>query len=202
MKKLISCFTIVLLITCIFTACGGTNELAFKEPYIEFLHYYESECTISNYAFKDLDNNGTPEIIIINSNSYALETVVEVYTFTTEVVKLGEYSNPTGKSLNGFRYSNNSKFPGIFEYYWGYGVDHYRYIYVKDGKVLYEELWNEYHNLEPKFYEKVSSNNELIKEAESIYADINSQDGMPLNQLEVYNMLDGDFEMALNLYCE
>jgi len=202
MKRIVLLIVAVLLIVTCFAGCTQEVPLteSYKAKYVEFLKAYKTESKVCTYALRDFDNNEIPELIIINSTGYALKTVVSIYSYNGEVYKMGDYSNPSGSSANGFRFSTNPKYPGLFELYWGYDVDHFGYISIKDGKVSYEPLWNNYKALDPVFYEKLSDNAELIKEAESIYADIKSENAAPINQLVTYNLSEQNFEVVINAY--
>ena len=130
------------------------------------------------YALKDLDNDGTPELLIRTNWGN-----VAVYTFNDGLIKVGS------RHFGGTRlfFSNNPAYPGIFVFYVGGGFEHYDYVAVKDNEFIYEELWNEDFSgasaalgLDRDRIEELSKDKGLIKESKNVYSKGNDIEWTPV----------------------
>ncbi|MDR1805970.1 MAG: hypothetical protein LBQ80_04270 [Clostridium sp.] len=86
------------------------------------------------YCEKDLDNDGVTELITSNGYQQVF------YAFANnQIIKLGAYEfidqNPF--------FSNNKKYPGIFLFNVGGGLERYRYLSLSNNKISVEYLWDE-----------------------------------------------------------
>jgi len=121
-----------------------------------FLENFQAESVINCFALRDLDGDGIPELLIIQQDGTALNAVLSVYSYAETVYKIGDYSN-TGKSFKSvLRFSNNRIFPGLFDFWWGGGIEHYAYLTIKEGKLVSEYLWYEDRTVEPPQKNEIS----------------------------------------------
>lgn len=130
----------------------NTQTQTWQSAYIEHLKKLPAPSDnlgYSTFGMRDLDKNGIPELLIIQQDSNALNAILTVYSYDSDIYKIGDYSNPKKLFLGGFRFSNNPDIPGLFECWWGSGVEHYGYIYVKDRKLFYEYLYYDDRTAEP-----------------------------------------------------
>ena len=173
MKKVILMVSFVILIT--FSAIAYSSYVkmhivresepeAWQEAYTTFLKDFSAKSNYDNHEFslRDLDNNGIPELIIIQT--HPAEELLTVYSYDRNVREIGDYSN-VKIAMAGLRISNNPMFPGLFTVWWGGGVEHYGYLTVKEGVLTYEDVWRNDHTLETPFQEEISNNKQLIKES-------------------------------------
>jgi len=116
------------------------------------------------FALKDLDNDGTPELLVdVNWGNVA------VYTFNDGLIKVGNRNYLAGT----FRmfFSDNPAYPGIFYFSVGGGLERYGYMTVKDNEFISEELWNEdYSGWRENRIEELSKDKGLIKESKNVYS--------------------------------
>ncbi|MCL2773096.1 MAG: hypothetical protein FWD71_07075 [Oscillospiraceae bacterium] len=144
----------------------------------------ESEKMIARFALRDLDNDGIPELLIVQENgSTGLDAVLSVYTYASYTIcKLGDYSNAQTSFVSALWFSNNPMYPGIFDSCNDWDMDRYSYVYIKDRKLVSEELWDDDHTTGPPHKVEISSDRQLIDESVNVYADWYSRD----NILEMY----------------
>jgi len=138
----------------------------WKEAYSTFLNNFQrdSQYNRSHFSWRDLDNDGIPELIIEQARDDA--GILNVYSYDGCVFEVGKYSNPK-IGVADLRFSTNPDFSGLFTFWWGGGVEHYGYLTVNDRELLYVDLWyidrlNETNQIE------VSSDKELINESISV----------------------------------
>lgn len=204
MKKLIILPLVLLFLLSTATGCSSKEPDSWKDEYAAFLsefpYFYgdnidfrDNDSVIYSFSLRDLDNNGVPELLVFQNNSNGLNAVLTVYAFDGNVYEIGEYSNPKGSFVGGFRISDNPKFPGLFECWWGGGEDYYGYLPIKDGELIYESLWQNVLNTEPPQQIVLSNNKELIDESIRLYPPYESTD----NLLEIYLINDENIGMFL-----
>jgi len=159
MKINILMLTILTLTMLLFIGCTETEKTIYsedlsktpkltetgmwQEAYIAFLRNFSAstESGVSEFALRDLDNNSVPELIITQTDANAMSAVLTVYSYDGNVYKVGDYSNPKESFVSGFRFSNKLAFPGLFEVWWGGGIEHYGYLTVKKRNLAYEYLY-------------------------------------------------------------
>ena len=193
MKKRILSLLIFLFALSII-GCSSEKPEAWQNAYETFLNDYEflndsdiidlsDENTIYSYAVRDLDDCGVSELLLFQQDSRnALNAVLTVYSYDGNVYKIGQYSNLKGSFIGGFRLSENPLFPGLFEVWWGGGEDHYGYLSIEDGELVYEYLWHDDRTIEPPHQTMFSDNQEIINESFHLHLLDNSTD----NLLEIY----------------
>jgi len=122
--------------------------------------------TFIPFVYKDMDDDGVPELIIYQWPS------ITVYTFDGTVMKVGDERFPTGTEQ--FFHSNNPSYPGIFYFKLGGGLERYGYITIKDKQLVREELWNEdYSGWRENRIEELSDDKALIRESKRVYDENN-----------------------------
>ncbi len=180
-----------ILIMLVFSGCSpdksnhNLKEESWREAYAEFLGNFPglTDYNHSEFALRDLDNDGMEELIIIQCNE--VDGILSVYSYDGSIYKTGEYSDAK-IGVAGLRFSDNLMFPGLFNEWWGGSIEHYGYLTVKDGRLIYEYLWYMDHTTEEWEQIEVSDNKQLINEsiiAFSSYEDID-------NLLEMYLIND------------
>lgn len=112
----------------------------WKEAYRAFLNDFQGDNQYNrlHFSWRDLDNNGIPELIIEQARDDA--GILNIYSYDGCVFEVGNYSNPK-IGVAALRFSTNPEFSGLFTLWWGGGVEHYGYLTVKDRKLTYEDLW-------------------------------------------------------------
>ena len=123
------------------------------------------------YALKDLDNDGIPELTILNNLMN-----VAIYTFNDGLAKkIGSQRFGTGTTRLFF--SDNPAYAGIFYFFVGGGLEHYGYMNVKDNQLFVEELWNEdYSGWRENRIEELSDDKGLVNESKIVYSENNDID--------------------------
>ena len=115
------------------------------------------------FALKDLDNDGVQELLIKTNWGN-----IAAYTFNDGVIKVGSRNFPTGTERLFF--SDNSAYPGMFNFHLGGGLEHYGYTTIQDNQLTYEELWNEnYSGWRENRIEEFSDDKGLINESKIVY---------------------------------
>lgn len=66
------------------------------------------------------------------------DIVTTPFLLLSNFYKIGEYSDPK-IGISAIRISKNPKFPGLFNQWWGGGVEHYGYLEVREQVILYGE---------------------------------------------------------------
>lgn len=169
----------ILLILLFACSCGVSNEKEqsaesdtklWKKSYDKYLNEVDNQNL--EYVEKDIDGDGTPELILKEN------VKITVYAYTEEMIKVGDIDFQTGTTR--LLYSENSMYPGIFYYYVSGGLDHYGYVSINDMKLVNEELWNEDYSgiLEElgedrEKIEELSDDKELIEESKKVYENNN-----------------------------
>ena len=142
---------------------AGCGEKSATESYTEYLKNFSDSSSEVYYLIRDIDNDGTKDLILSNNAS------LTIYTYTDSVKEVGSYDFVTGTVQ--YLYSDNKDFPGIFYTTTGGGYNHYGYITVKDGKVTTEDLWKEdFSGIsgEKNKIEDLSENKALVDESKSV----------------------------------
>ena len=110
----------------------GTKTAA--QAYADFLDAYVTDISLL-YFTKDIDNNGTEELIIHQN------TEIEVYTYKDSVKKVGAHDFITGTTI--LHYTNDKKYPGIVYVTFDGGKKHFGYITVTDGALTVQQTFDE-----------------------------------------------------------
>lgn len=97
------------------------TENAYMEAYEAYLRSFPelNDYKYSSVALRDLDKNGVPELIIVQVDE--VDGILKVYSYDNSVHKIGEYSDPK-IGISAIRISENPKFPGLFNQWWGGGM--------------------------------------------------------------------------------
>ncbi len=128
------------------------------------LHDYE----YSGVVLRDLDKNGVPELIIVQVDE--ADGILKVYSYDNRVYKIGEYSDPK-VGISAIRISENPEFPGLFNQWWGGGVEHYGYLEVREKRLIYEDLWYMDRTGAAPYQSQVSNKEALIRESMNLFSD-------------------------------
>jgi hypothetical protein len=141
------------------------TEETWQNAYAVFVIEYreKSSWDILEFSLRDFDDNGIPELIIVETNGNGNDGVLTVFSYSGEIYKIGEYLDP--KTAAGYRISDNPLFSGLFTLWRGGGIEHYGYLSVIDGKLVYEDVWCDDHSKENRTIEEISSDKLLIKES-------------------------------------
>lgn len=166
MKKTVLLLIAVILSLQFFSGCHKKEDMnqKAKDAYISFLKEQFKDNDIS-FIFKDIDGNGTDELIVIK------KTIMIFYAFNEEITEIGDWNNIN----NTFRFlsSDNPSYPGIISFYVGWDENIYGYITIKDNKLHFEELWIEYTSEESLGLEdrikEISDDKLLIEESRISY---------------------------------
>lgn len=144
---------------------NDTPPMAWKEAYAEFLRNFPglTDNVVRCFSLRDLDDNGIPELIIIQGNGVA-NAVLTVYSYDGNVYKIGDYTDPK-IGVSGLRISNNPIYPGLFTLWWGGGVEHYGYLKIGEGLLKHEDLWYMDRTKEPPQQNEISDDKQLINES-------------------------------------
>lgn len=169
--------TLVILLICILNKKTYENGESIKQTENTYMKAYEAylrsfpelnDYKYSSVALRDLDKNGVSELIIVQVDE--VDGILKVYSYDNSVYKIGEYSD-SKIGISAIRISENPKFPGLFNQWWGGGVEHYGYLEVREKRLIYEDLWY-IERTEPSPYQSNVSNNEaLIRESMNIFSD-------------------------------
>lgn len=169
--------TLVILLICILNRKTYEIGESIKQTENTYMKAYEAylrsfpelnDYKYSSVALRDLDKNGVSELIIVQVDE--VDGILKVYSYDNSVYKIGEYSD-SKIGISAIRISENPKFPGLFNQWWGGGVEHYGYLEVREKRLIYEDLWY-IDRTEPSPYQSNVSNNEaLIRESMNIFSD-------------------------------
>ena len=103
------------------------------EIYTNFLNNYANNTELF-YFTKDIDNNGTEELIIHQN------TKIEIYTHGDSVKKVGTHDFITGTVQ--FYHTNSKKYPGVVFVTIGGGKEHFGYITITDGVLIFQQIFD------------------------------------------------------------
>lgn len=182
MKKirlLIFCGMLVILLTCILNKKIFENGESIEQTEKIYMKAYETylrefpelqDYKYSGVVLRDLDKNGVPELIIVQVDE--ADGILKVYSYENSVCKIGEYSDPK-IGISAIRISDNPQFPGLFNQWWGGGVEHYGYLEVREKRLIYEDLWYIDRTGPSPYQSKVSNNEALINESMNLFSDSN-----------------------------
>ena len=92
------------------------TEAETDEEYREYLKNFADSSSEVYYLIRDIDNDGTKDLILSNKAS------LTIYTYTDSVKEVGSYDFITGTVR--YLYSDNKDFPGIFYTTTGGGYNH------------------------------------------------------------------------------
>lgn len=141
----------------------NSKQETWQEAYTLFLRDFHALAEVNEFSLRDLDNNGIPELIIVQVEEEAANGVLTVYTYDGDIYKLGDYTDPK-IGVAGLRFSNDEMYPGLFTLWWGGGVEHYGYLTVRDRKLVYEYLWYIDHTIDTQ-HNEISNDKQLINES-------------------------------------
>ena len=140
---------------------NSSKDTATVKSYDELLEELKKSEKDIHYTYKDIDGNGTDELLIHEN------TALTVYTLENGVEMVGQYDFVTGTLR--LLYSDDPNCPGVFCFTVGGGKDHYDYLTIKDGSLNFEKLWEYEYSADPvKIYE-ISPNKELIEQSKFAY---------------------------------
>jgi hypothetical protein len=109
---------------------------ALQNTYDNFNDYNENAGKHVYYCKKDVNNDGVPELITHTGN---MDYVVYTFDNNNKLVQIGGVN--LGSSALFF--SNNPRYPGIFTFHVGGGLERYGYLSIKNNKLKDEDLWDE-----------------------------------------------------------
>lgn len=157
------CILRLIPIICLVFLLAGCGEKSVTEIYTDYLKNFADSSFEVHYLIRDIDNDGTPDLILPDNTS------LKIYTYTDSVKEVGSYDFVTGTVQ--YLYSDNKDFSGIFYVTAGGGYNHYGYLTVKDGKVTTEDLWEEdFSGIsgEKNKIEDLSENRALVAESKAV----------------------------------
>ena len=169
--------TLVILLICILNKKNLKNGESIEQTENTYMKAYETclrsfpelhDYQYSGVALRDLDKNGVPELIIVLVDE--ADGILKVYSYDNRVYKIGEYSDPK-IGISGIRISENPEFPGLFNQWWGGGVEHYGYLEVREKRLIYEELWYMDRTGAAPYQSQVSNKEALIRESMNLFSD-------------------------------
>lgn len=142
------------------------NEpISIEDKYIRFLSDNYKDAVNLNYTYRDIDNNGTEELLIIEN------TTLTVYTASPSVTKIGMHDFITGTYQ--LLYSENKTFPGLIVLTVGGGTNHFDYITIQKNALSIKKIYDEdYSGISGSSDDKItlhSDNKELINAAQNAY---------------------------------
>ena len=146
------------------------TENIYMKAYEAYLRSFpeRNDYKYSGVVLRDLDKNGVPELIIVQVDE--ADGILKVYSYDNRVYKIGEYSDPK-IGISGIRISENPEFPGLFNQWWGGGVEHYGYLEVREKQLIYEELWYMDRTGAAPYQNQVSNKQALIHESMNLFSD-------------------------------
>ena len=161
--------------------CSGDEDPRNLYEKREDWENYNNQVNMEYYfALKDLDNDGIQELLIKTNWGN-----IAAYTFNDGVTKVGSRNFPTGTERLFF--SDNSAYPGMFNFHLGGGLEHYGYTTIKDNQLIYEELWNEdYSGWRENRIEEFSKDKGLINESKILYSEGNDIEWLDLESLDMW----------------
>ena len=116
------------------TATPDPDTSELRSIYQDYLRTSWEDKDTSGYAFRDIDNDGTEELLVCSKG-----TEIIVFRYQTTVQEIGRYDYQTGTT----RFLATDDYPGIFCFYVGGGNNSYDYISVENGTLKRELLWQD-----------------------------------------------------------
>ena len=129
------------------------------EAYADFLNGYVTDTSVL-YFTKDIDGNGTEELIVDQN------TAMEVYTYQGTVKKVGAHDFITGTLL--LHHTKDNKYPGIVYVTVGGGKNHFGYITITDGALRVIQAFDESYGIDSGTTE-YTEDKDLIAAAKKAY---------------------------------
>lgn len=210
--------TVALILACLFLigcgrgniSSGESNSLnslqlnstpaaeTWWEAYSVFLEDYpvSNENEYYLFALRDMSNDTVPELIIVQKIYSTLSTIVTLYSYDSNVYKIGESDNPESYASS-LRISDNPIFPGLFTCSWGGGVEHYGYLLIGKGHLVYEHLWDMDRTGDTPQEIDFSDEKELINESIKVYTDIYTEADTTDNLLDMEIINDENIDEVL-----
>ncbi len=169
LKEKLSCYAILNIATNegFFTeSVVDESATAAQNSYYGLINGLYTQNREFNYAFKDIDGNGTEELLV-KSN-----TLITIYTYEDEIKQIGSHDFLTG-SLRMFS-SESKEYPGIFYFTVGGSCEHYSYLTIENNEIATKKLAEDHYADEELGYPKrtwvnISKDAEIIKEAKYLY---------------------------------
>ncbi len=144
------------------------------ESYMDDLYQSSKHPDRLHYFVRNIDQNGAPELFVIDHGVGPEEDELTVYTYTEAGVKETGGRGMTGTTR--FLYSEDPSCPGVFTFDVGGGLERYGYMTLGDGRLSDIDLWNEDYSGISKILgkdrgriEETSSDKRLIRESKKVY---------------------------------
>ena len=141
----------------------------WQKVYEEFLsntkNYVEDGHFAGNYALADIDNDGTPELIIAFFNGIEGGYIfANIYSYDGNVNRIGQRIDMYYKSC---WFSSDPTISGLFVEGGRNSTFACNYWSIKENKFVVEALWTDAYNSDTKKmdYKELSNNSQLINEA-------------------------------------
>lgn len=144
------------------------------ESYMDHLYQSSKHPGLLHYFVRDIDQNGAPELFVIDHGVELDKDELTVYTYAEDGV-----TETGGRGMNGttrFLYSEDPSCPGVFTFDVGGGLERYGYMTLGDGRLSDIDLWNEdYSGISKELgkdrgrIEETSSDKRLIRESKKVY---------------------------------
>lgn len=118
--------------------------------------YYTADGDSISFSLHDMDNNGIPELIVLNGGPSEAQRTYYVYACKEgSVVYMGTTSYRASEPV----YAPGTQYPGIFDESLSTGIFQGTYYYMKDGKYLSESVYyGVYDNNGENKYQDTSDN--------------------------------------------
>lgn len=160
----------------------------WREAYKTFLQDFigDSRYNRFHYSWRDLDNNGIPELIIEEAKDE--DGSLTVYSYDGGIFEIGNYLNPKIGTA-ALQFSSNPEFSGLFTLWWGGGVEHYGYLTVEDSRLKHVDLW--YIDRLNESETEISGDKELITESKNIEATGNIFEMYSIDAVGIGVLYDG-----------
>ena len=166
----------------------------WKNTYLYFLNdFLKYNNDIYEFSLWDLDNNGIPELLILQLNENGGEGILSIYSYDDNIIKIDDYIDH--KTAAGYRYSYNTLFPGLFTFWWGGGQEYYGYLTINNGILIHENIKHIDRSIEPPNIKYMSNNKHLIDESTNVYPHFNYND----NILKFYIINNENIENIFSL---
>jgi len=172
-----------------------TELEAWQSAYAEFLTDLSVLDDYEGAAFslRDLDSDGVPELIIVQSYEREQIRVISVYSYNCRVYEIGKCNSPNSYAGD-FRLSDNPMFPGLFSFRWGGSIFRYGYLTVEEGQLVYRDLYNmDHYHYDPPQQINISDDMELIDESRSLFPGYGFTDNLleryPINSDNIDRMI-------------
>ena len=162
------------------------DEEKIENAYIAFLNevnnrndnfYYE-------FALRDIDGNGVIELILKEFDKDRIKEKITVYSFDNDIFTVGCYSNPKESFTGGFHCSTNTKYPGLFEVWWGGGIEHYGYLSMNSKSLEYKHLLCIDRSVDPPDTYELTDDKYIISETYNLFPPYEYED----NLLQFYSI--------------